>query len=133
MRTIKSSVTLFDGAFPSNSNGALRMYLVPDQVRKLVGQASRLRISVVGTQRTANAQLTLKLYDTADASKRPSELAVGYAPSFTSAAITSLTPQPIDVAGPFCDNVDIVLEVQASTGTADEEWRGTISATLFLD
>lgn len=132
MKTIKQSVTLFVGTFNSGAAGAVRVYLASDDARRLVGQATSLRISVQTTSRTTNCQLVIKLYDTAGP-LRPTGLDVGYAATSTSSPITSNFPLPIQINGPFCDNVDIVLEVSASSGSAVETFQGTITATLFFD
>ncbi len=133
MRTLKTHVLLFEGTFRTTTNGGARTFLATDEVRRLVGQASRIRISIIGTDRTANAELTLRIYDTASPSARPSEIDPGYAAFFTSAPIATLTPAPINVAGPTCDNVDLVLELKASSGTNLEEWTGAIYATLIFE
>ena len=132
MRTVKSSLLVLEGLFTSGPNGVTRVYLASDDVRKLIGQASSVRVSVLTTNRTTNAQLVIKLYDTAGP-VRPTDLDSAYAAFFTSAALTSNFPAPINIAGPFCDNVDLALEVSASTGTNVETWQGSITMTLFFN
>ena len=132
MKTVKQSIVLFSGTFNSGASGAVRVYVSADEARRLVGQATSMRVSVQTTSRTTNCQLVLKLYDTAGP-LRPTGLDVGYAATFTSSPVTSNFPAPIQVPGPFCDNVDIILEVSASSGSAVETFQGTVMGTLFFD
>lgn len=131
--TLKSSVLVFEGSFVSDSSGGIRRYLATDHVRKLVGQATGARISVVGSAKTASCRIQLRFYDTATPRSRPSELEQAYAPFFSTGTITTLVPQPVDVAGAWCDNVDIVLEVDDSAASSKQEWTGTIYITLFFN
>jgi len=131
MRSVKSSLLVMEGVFSSGPSGAIRAYLASDEVRKVIGQASSVRVSVLTTARTANCQLVLKLYESAGP-VRPTGLDSSYPPFFTSSALTTDFPQPFDISGPFCDNVDLLLEVSAATGTFVETWQGTIYMTLFF-
>lgn len=130
---LKSSTLAFEGSFVSDSSGSIRAYLASDEVRKLFGQATGARISVVGTSMTSTCRIQLRLYDTATPRMRPTELEQSYPPFFSTGLITSLVPQPIDVTGDWCDNVDIVLEVDDSAASSKQEWTGTIYITLFFN
>ncbi|MCK6507490.1 hypothetical protein L6R53_29680 [Myxococcota bacterium] len=110
----------------------MRAYLASDEARRLAGESTSMRISVQTTSRTANCQLVIKLYDTAGP-LRPTGLSPGYAATFTSSAITTDFPLPVQINGPYCHNVDIVLEVSASSGSVEQVFQGTITVTLFFD
>lgn len=116
----------------SGAAGAVRAYLASDEVRRLLGESTSMRISVQTSSRTSNCQLVLKLYDTAGP-QRPTGLSPGYAATFTSSAVTTEFPLPIQVNGPYSSNVDLVLEVSASSGSAEQTFQGTITVTLFFD
>lgn len=133
MRTLKTNLTIIEGNFTTGASGEVRQYLASDEVRKLVGQATSMRVCFVGIETTSNARLTLKLFESAYTVQRPSELGDSYAPSFTSSTIASLLPAPIQVPGPFCDNVDIVIEADDNGSASLENWRGGVYATLYFD
>lgn len=122
---------MFSGVFTSGAAGAVKAYLATDEVRRLLGESTSMRISVQTSSRTANCQLVFKLYDTAGP-QRPTGLGPGYAATFTSSAVTTDFPLPIQVNGPYSSNVDLVMEVSASSGSAVEIFQGTITITLFF-
>ncbi len=129
--TLKTTILLFEGTFVSDSSGGIRSYLATDETRRLFGQASSARVSVVGTSMTSTARVQVRFFDTATPKVRPTELEQGYAHFDTTGTITTLTPAPHDVTGPFCDNVDIVLEVDDTAAASKQDWTGAVYATLF--
>lgn len=132
MRKVKSSVVVFDGTYTSNADGTAARYLVTDTIREGLGQASSLRLAIQTSSRSANARLKFRLFETSGP-RRPTALGANYAAFFTSADITAAAPQPIQISGPFADNVDLALDVSASTGSAEEQWTGTVYIVRYFD
>jgi hypothetical protein len=135
MRAKKLTITLFSGAFSSEINGAAVRSLLSDlndEARKALGEASDLRIAVQTDSRTPNARLKLRMFETAGP-RRPTALGAGYPAFWTGPDMDTPAPTPATIAGPFCTNIDMALDVSASSGTAQETWQGTISATAFFN
>ena len=80
----------------------------------------------------STAQVRLKMWESAWDGDRPSEVIPGASPFHEGGLVTSLRPVPVDIAGPFCDNVEFTLEVSDS-GVAQAKWSGCVVATLILE
>lgn len=99
-------------------------------MRKAVGGAAQVRVSVEMPQRTPNAKLKLHLYETG-LSRLPSALDPSYQAFFTSPDLTTAFPQPFNIVGPFADNVDMALDVSAILGAQLEQATVRMVGTLF--
>lgn len=133
MRMSKTTVVLFEGNFFSNTDGTARRYWLSsfgETARKAVGGAAQVRVSLEMPQRTPNAKLKLYLFETG-LSRLPSALDPSYQAFFTSPDLTTAFPQPFNIVGPFADNVDLALDVSASSGTQLEQATARIVGTLF--
>lgn len=52
---------------------------------------------------------------------------------FTSSAINSLRPPPLNIVGPFSEHVVLALEVKHTADNAAVEWDGLVAVTLILE
>lgn len=130
----KVSVVLFNGVFVSNADGSALRYLFSDlstEDRALLGKATSMRIAVQTRSRTSTARLVIRFYETSGP-RRPTALGAGYQPFFTSANIDTASPVPMNITGPFCDNVDFALDVSDSGAAALQSWDGVITVVLFF-
>ncbi|MCK6507196.1 hypothetical protein L6R53_28135 [Myxococcota bacterium] len=135
MKPGKITIIVFQGTFVSAADGTLRRYLLSDlseAQRKQIGQASRVRVAIQTTSRTTNCRLLIRLFETAGLT-RPTALGSGYTAFYTSSNIETEYPQPFTIDGPYCDNVDLALDVLASTGSTQQTFQGTVALTLFFD
>jgi hypothetical protein len=131
----KVPFVLFNGVFISNADGSALRYLFSDlsnEDRALLGKATSMRIAVQTRSRTGTARLVIRFYETSGP-RRPTALGTGYQPFFTSPNIDTSTPVPMNITGPFCDNVDFALDVSDSGAAALQSWDGVITVVLFFN
>ena len=129
----KSALVFPRDTYQSKSDGSTRTYVCRDEVRRAMGQAKDIRFQVIGYRKTTNARLTVKLWETPDPNLRPSEVAPSVAAAFTSTTISTLRSAPQQINGPFCDNVEMTLDVDEATPASQQEFDLELWATLIIE
>ncbi len=131
----KVSFTLFNGVFISNSDGTALRYLFSDisnEDRALLGKSTGMRVAVQTRSRTGGTRLVIRMFETAGP-RKPTSLGAGYPAFFTSANLDTAAPSPMNITGPYCDNVDFALDVSDIGAAALQSWDGIITVVLFFN
>jgi len=114
----------------SGPTGGIRAYHHRLDLCDVLGQPKSHRLQVLGHRRSANARLTLLVFETSVPRRRP-ELEGQQVGS--SIVVTTLRPGLNTIAGPFAGRVEIVAQVDASTGTNTEEFDFEVWTTMLFD
>lgn len=131
---MKKSVLVFPrDTYQSQADGNIRTYVCRDEVRRAMGQAKHIRFQLIGYRKSANARVTVKLWETPDPNLRPSEVVPGGTALFTGTAITALRSAPQQINGPFCDNVEMTLDIDEATPASQQEFDLEVWATLIIE
>ncbi len=131
---MKRATILFPlGLYQSNNDGTAVAYKMPQELRTLVGQAKALRYQFIGFNRTTNARVVMTMFESPWEGTAADEVLPGAAPFHTSGNLDNLRAGPVQVAGPFGTNVEMVLKCSASAGGGPESWYGLVAATLILE
>ena len=128
---MKKVIVLFKRqTFLSAAAGAIKTYTHEEDKADVLGQAKLLRVRFFGERRTANARATIKAFEGAIAGRRPAEIGSQIG---ASQVISSLRPEPFNVAAPFEGRVELTVDIDASSGGAVEEFEFQIVVTAIME
>jgi len=128
---MKRNVTIFgrDNYVTVGLSGALKDYFHDPELFDILGQAKSLRLHVVMYNKTANAQLQVRVYESAKPKGRPER--TGAQVGTTWNTFTVGTNNFTDITGPFADRIEVVLGV-SDGASGDAEIDCELNATLIM-
>ena len=114
----------------SGSSGGVKVFRHDESLFEVLGQGKVLLLQVYGYRKSATARATIKVYESSLQGRPPSEIGTQVG---TTVTVTTLRPGPMSITGPFQGRIEVVLEIDDTAATSQQEFDLVIAATLIIE